>query len=78
MTELILRTQPQMFSQQNRDAINDRRAPTVDAQWIQFNPTHRSFIRETLVHHHMMQGHIAVAIPTSVHKTWYSTLHPYR
>jgi hypothetical protein len=74
----LLRTQPQMYSSQNRTDVLLGRNPTVDAQWIQHNPTHRAFMGETLVHHHMMQGNTAVAIPTSVHRTWYSTLHPYR
>ncbi len=74
----LLRQNPQMFSQQNRDAIDNRRAPSVDAQWIQYNPTHQSFSGEVLVHHHWMQGNIAVAIPTSVHQQWYRTFHPYR
>jgi filamentous hemagglutinin len=74
----LLRTQPQMFSPNNQRDVLKGANPTVDAQWVQHNPTHSAFMRETLVHHHMMQGHIAVAIPTSVHKTWYSTLHPYR
>jgi hypothetical protein len=74
----LLRTQPQMFSGQNRTDVLLGRNPTIDAQWVQHNPTVRTFMGETLVHHHMMQGNIAVAIPTSVHRTWYSTLHPYR
>lgn len=75
---LLLQQQPQMFSQQNRDAVMNGRAPTVDPQWIQLNPTHRSFERQILVHHHWMQGNIAVAIPQPVHQNWNRTFHPYR
>jgi hypothetical protein len=74
----LMRTNPQMFSQTNRDLINRDRAPQVDSTWIQHNPTHQSFSGETLVHHHWLQGNIAVAIPTTVHQQWYSTFHPYR
>jgi hypothetical protein len=74
----LLRTQPQMFSQANRDLVRDGYAPRVDPQWIQHNPTHSSFNGQKLIHHHLMQGNIAVAIPVSVHNGWYSTLHPYR
>jgi hypothetical protein len=76
--KLLLQQQPQMFSQQNRDAVLNRRAPRVDSQWIQHNPTHRSFGGQKLVHHHWMQGNIAVAIPQSVHLNWNRTFHPYR
>jgi filamentous hemagglutinin len=74
----LLRTQPQMFSADNIRVVNAGKNPTVDPQWVQHNPTHRAFMRETLVHHHMMQGNIAVAIPTTVHNQWYNTFHPYR
>jgi filamentous hemagglutinin len=77
--KLLIQQQPQMFSATNRDnVLIHRRAPTVDSQWIQHNPAHQSFRGETLVHHHWMQGNTAVAIPTSVHKSWNQTLHPYR
>jgi filamentous hemagglutinin len=75
----LMRQNPQMFSADNQARVNVQRvAPVVDAQWIQYNPTHQSFSGETLVHHHWMQGNIAVAIPTSVHQQWYRTFHPYR
>jgi filamentous hemagglutinin len=75
---LLQQQQPQMFSQQNRDAVKNGRAPTVDSQWIQHNPTHRSFEGQILIHHHWMQGNIAVAIPLPVHQNWSRTFHPYR
>jgi hypothetical protein len=74
----LMQQQPQMFSQQNRDAVNNGRAPIVDTQWVQFNPTHQSFSNTKLVHHHWMQGNTAVAIPEPVHQQWYRTFHPYR
>ena len=74
----LFRTNPQMFSEQNVRLISSGKNPIIDTQWIQYNPTHQTFRNETLVHHHWMQGNIAVAIPTSVHQTWYRTFHPYR
>ena len=47
---------------------------TVDA----YNAHPTRLLGEILVHLHWMQGNIAVAIPTSVHQTWYRTFHPYR
>ncbi len=75
----LLRTNPQMFSEQNVRRINvNREAPRIDAQWIQYNPSHQAFSGESLVHHHWMQSNVAVAIPTSVHQAWYRAFHPYR
>lgn len=74
----LLRQQPQMFSATNQALIGRGQAPKIDAQWIQYNPTHLSFTGQTLHHHHMHQGSIAVAIPQSIHQQWSSTFHPYR
>ena len=67
-----------MFSAENQRRISSGVAPQVDPQWIQHNPTHQAFSGQQLVHHHWMQGNIAVAIPTSVHQQWRRTFHPYR
>ncbi len=74
----LMRTNPHMFSQSNRDLINKGIAPRVDSTWIQSNPTHQSFSGTTLVHHHWMQSNIAVAIPQPVHQQWSGIFHPYR
>ena len=76
--KLLLQQQPQMLSQTNRDLIRDGYAPRVDSTWIQYKPSHQAFIGQAPVHHHWMQGHIAVAIPASVHHQWYRAFHPYR
>ncbi|MBS3960645.1 MAG: hypothetical protein KGZ61_02245 [Sandarakinorhabdus sp.] len=73
----LLKQHPQLFSQNNRELIINRRPPNVDSQWIQFNPTHQSFAGAQLVHHHWMQGNVAVAIPAPVHVRWHRALHPY-
>ena len=75
---LLMQQQPQMFSARNVERINNREAPQVDSQWVQFNPTHQSFLNSRLVHHHWMQGNTAVAIPEPVHQAWNRTFHPYR
>ena len=74
----LLRTNPQMFSTDNIGRIRNDRNPLVDTQWIRHNPSHQAFSGESLVHHHWMQGNVAVAIPPSVHQSWYRTFHPYR
>lgn len=76
--KLLMQQQPQMFSSQNQKLVGLGRAPSVDAQMIQYNPTHQVFSGQTLVHHHWMQGNLAVAIPAPVHQQWYRTFHPYR
>lgn len=73
-----MRTNPQMFSAANRGRVNSGEAPRVDVQWVQFNPSHQSFMETKLIHHHWMQGSMAVAIPEPVHQQWYRTFHPYR
>jgi len=75
---LLMQQQPQMFSARNVERINNREAPQVDSQWVQFNPTHQSFLNSRLVHHHWMQGNTAVAIPEPLHQAWNRTFHPYR
>jgi filamentous hemagglutinin len=74
----LLRTNPQLFSADNIARIMNRESPRVDPQWVQYNPTHQAFINSTLVHHHWMQGNIAVPIPEPIHIRWNSTFHPYR
>ena len=75
----LLRTNPQMFSTKNQLLITQEKiAPVVDAQWIAYNPSHQAFTGQALVHHHWMQGNMAVAIPAQVHQMWYRNFHPYR
>ncbi|WP_146581378.1 hypothetical protein [Neorhodopirellula pilleata] len=39
------------------------------------NPSHRSFSWNTLDHHHLNHGPIAVPLPQTVHQKWTSALH---
>lgn len=74
----LLKRHPQAFSDKNVGRINAGKAPTIDQQWIRHNPSHQSFTGQILVHHHWMQGNIAVPLPESIHRQWNSILHPYR
>ncbi|RMX07838.1 hypothetical protein D8I35_01545 [Corticibacter populi] len=74
----LLRINPELFSSSNQKLINNRLSPVVDAQWVQHNPTHQSYQGAKIVHHHWMQGPVAIPIPEPLHVQWNSTLHPYR
>jgi hypothetical protein len=60
------------------ERINNREAPQVDTQWLKYNPTHQAYQGTGLVHHHWMQGSIAVPIPAPLHIQWNNSFHPYR
>jgi RHS repeat-associated protein len=72
----MLEAHPGQFSESNAAAIRQGRSPTVDAQWIKFNPTHAPYEGNTLIHHHVNQGKMAVGIPKQVHLDFFSKLHP--
>lgn len=74
----LARIKPQMFSHENRILMNDNQAPKVDEQWLKYNPTHKAYMHEKLVHHHEGQGRYAYAIPQKVHVKWNSILHQIR
>jgi hypothetical protein len=72
----MLSQHPELFSEANAALIRRGRAPVVDATWVAGNPTHQSFLGDTLIHHHIDQGGIATALPQRVHRAWHSILHP--
>jgi hypothetical protein len=73
--ELIER-EPQMFSKGNLYKIQELGlSPKIDATWVKFNPTHQSFMKEVLHHHHINKGPVAVPLPQTVHEQWTSVLH---
>jgi filamentous hemagglutinin len=74
----LLARYPQLFSPRNAIRIKDGMAPTIDLQWVRHNPSHISFIGETLVHHHWMQGPLIVPLPRPIHNSWSRYLHPYQ
>ncbi len=74
----VVSQKPQMFSEANRIALAQNRSPIVDAQWIKYNPTHKNYMDETLIHHHDKQGRYAFAIPRKVHVKWSAILHTLR
>ena len=65
----------EFFSESNIKAINEGRAPIVDAKWVEHHPQHVSFIGDKLIHHHIEQGPHAVALPETIHVSWNNLLH---
>jgi hypothetical protein len=74
----LYKTKPEMFSHANRLEMLAERAPNVDETWIKYNPTHKSYLHEKLVHHHEGQGKFAYAIPEKVHRKWSKILHDFK
>jgi hypothetical protein len=73
----LIKKRPEMFSPENRAFIakNQFNKVNADDQWIKYNPTHKSYKFNQLVHHHHKQRNIAFAIPQKVHQKWTSRLH---
>ncbi|GKS57721.1 hypothetical protein YTPLAS18_12480 [Nitrospira sp.] len=70
---------PHWFSPKNRAAVDVPRsrirAPEVDSTWVRYNPGHRAFMNDKLVHHHVNQGPMATPMPESVHQAYFRTIH---
>lgn len=75
--EQLIKKRPEMFSPENRNYIANNQFNKVNAddQWIKYNPTHKSYRFNQLVHHHHKQRNMAFAIPAKVHQKWTSRLH---
>ena len=58
---------PEMFSKRNIENIGKGRAPIVDEQWIKYNKTHKTYMGNKLIHHHIGQGRFAAALPEQDH-----------
>lgn len=72
----LIEREPQMFSKGNLYRIQELGlSPRVDATWVEYNPTHQSFMNDVLTHHHIDRGPIAVPLPQTVHEQWTSVLH---
>lgn len=72
----LVEEHPQWFSELNKVRISSNKAPLVDDVWIASFPEHAPFHGASLVHHHILQGPIAVPVPMRVHQIWYKALHP--
>lgn len=59
---------PEVLSKNNIARINGKLSPIVDKQWIKYNPKHKSFLGETIEHHHLNNTDITVGIPKSLHR----------
>jgi hypothetical protein len=78
--EQLIKKRPEMFSADNRNYIATKNfiKIKVDDQWVRYNPTHKAYMLNQLVHHHDEQGPIAYAIPIKVHQKWTKILHEFR
>ncbi|WP_317346655.1 RHS repeat-associated core domain-containing protein, partial [Phocaeicola plebeius] len=71
----MINKHPEMLSEKNIALINANKSPIVDNIWVSHNPTHKNFVGEKLVHHHVEQGRFAVPIPEKVHQQASAKLH---
>jgi len=54
---------PNLFSDDNKHAIRNGRAPVIDAQWIKLNPRHEEYEGQRLDPYHLGQGPYATPVP---------------
>ena len=59
---------PETMSAINVDRIKNNLSPIVDNQWIKFNPNHKTFLGQTLEHHHISNTGIAAYVPQGLHR----------
>ncbi len=59
---------PETMSKNNIEMIKNGLSPIADKQWIKFNPNHKSFLGQTLEHHHINNTGIAGYIPKDLHR----------
>jgi hypothetical protein len=62
------REYPDTLGSGNRDLMKEGLSPVVDDIWVQYFPEHAPYMGETLIHHHLGQGPIAIPLPDSVHR----------
>ncbi|MCX2573583.1 hypothetical protein [Pedobacter sandarakinus] len=74
----LIKLRPEMFNESNRNLIISNKSPIINDQWIKYNPTHKAYMGDQLVHHHDGQGRYAYAIPQKVHLKWNRILHSIR
>jgi hypothetical protein len=55
------------LSEANQAAIGEGLAPTVDETWLQTFPEQEDYLGQTLVHHHLDRGPLAIPLPAQVH-----------
>ncbi|MFM8900083.1 MAG: hypothetical protein ACKOF9_09060 [Burkholderiales bacterium] len=71
--------EPAMFDKSNIYKMDELGlSPTVNKTWIDHNPAHKAFKGDTLHHHHVDHGPIAVPLPKTIHERWTTALHPKR
>ena len=50
------------------EKIKNNLSPIVDEQWIKLNPNHKTFLGQTLEHHHINNAGTAAYIPRDLHR----------
>ena len=55
------------LSPENQAAVKAGRSPIVDDTWIRHFPEHAPYKGETLIHHHLDYGPMAIPLPETVH-----------
>jgi hypothetical protein len=63
-----LENYPETMSVNNIEKIKNNLSPIVDEQWIKFNPNHKTFLGQTLEHHHINNAGTAAYIPRDLHR----------
>jgi hypothetical protein len=56
------------LSDANKALIAQGKAPIVDDVWLKYFPEHGDYLGETLVHHHLDQGSMAIPLPDPIHR----------
>ncbi|WP_028981090.1 hypothetical protein [Sporocytophaga myxococcoides] len=63
-----METHEYMLSDENKLRIQDGESPIVDDQWLEHNRSHRNWKGQTLEHHHLDHGSMAIALPEKLHR----------
>jgi hypothetical protein len=59
---------PETLSPRNLTKIGEGMSPNVDDVWVQYFPEHAPYMSETIEHHRLDLGPIAIPLPRSVHR----------
>lgn len=58
---------PGALSDANLGLLRRGYSPVVDEPWVKAFPEHRTFMGETLQHHHLLGTELAIPLPESLH-----------
>lgn len=71
----LLKQNDTMFSEANKRLIRQGKSPIVDDEWLKFNPQHKDYLGDKLIHHHIDQGRFASGLPERLHQVLFELLH---